>query len=139
MEHYNLKEILKKYENGETNLEEEKFLKDYFVSDRAIPKEHSSLASLFNYLNESEKDSFSGSISLKDKRSLKPYILLVASIFITGLVYLNHKYQKQQKVNKIYAQVEKALFLVADGIDKGQEGILQLENLEKTKNKIFKP
>lgn len=169
MENNHIDELLKKYFEAETSVEEERILKDYFgkaaISDRHRKYEH-----LFNFLKQ-EENVLSGNFderllaamqpepSGKAKlRSLYAPLLKIAAIFLllTSAVFFGYKTWEDKRSEDLLAksegkrgatiieindtyddpelareQLEKALALLGDKLNKGRElSVTGMEKLE---------
>jgi hypothetical protein len=152
--------LLEKYWEGETNLEEENVLKSYFQNG-AIDPEHQAFAPLFAYYNDQHKIQYSlpvaDDIIRKSKNitpvfslpSAKKWIYAIAAVF--GLILASWFLFKPSDtsvsanayVNEIedpeeaYRVTMEALAMVSGKLNKGTESIsIGMENVNKAN--IFK-
>jgi predicted RNase H-like HicB family nuclease len=150
MELANIKQLLDKYFQGETNLEEENQLKSYFSSEN-IASELEQYRPLFGYFNLSSKEVFIIELPLKSNKITIAWISIAASILFFGgiFAYMNYKPSSApvQTVSKLgtfespeeaFEQTQKALALLSENVNGGVEGIVYLSEFEKSKKLIFK-
>jgi hypothetical protein len=149
-----IEEILERYWEGESTLEEEKLLRTYFRSD-TVSTEHLPYRDLFSfYANESEKK-YTGNLKVPDtinqtaqrtkiltivRRVISAaaiLTLLVASVFITRN-QLSEKTTQPDYVYEISDPDEalevtlQALALVSGKLDKGTSSMINgMQNIEK--------
>ncbi len=131
--------LLKKYLEAETSLEEERILKNYF-SQENVPSHLAEYQNLFNYFSDSSLETSTRSITLT-KRSISLKWLSVAAmlIFFIGIfsVYQNDISEKEE-ARMAYLETQRALNLISQSLNKGNNAIAQLQTFENTQNKIFK-
>ena len=141
MELVKIEKLIEKYIEAETTLEEEKILKDYFLNEN-VPAHLESYKSMFTYFNNSSLEHSNKSITLPKKKN-KDYLkwLSVAAmlLFFVGVfsVYQNDLREKEQ-AKVAYAETQKALNMISQTLNKGNNAIAQLQVFENTQNRIFK-
>lgn len=140
-----IKNLLDKYFEGETSLDEEKILKNYFLDQRHIAEEFKSFAHLFTFIEEEKKITAPKlELTLQPKLKTKKFslssskwkvaasaaILIVAGFFVT----------KQFKTSKpLIAQHNKARIRVYDVGDNPEEALnATLFALNKASHKLNK-
>ena len=85
----NIENLLEKYENGETSLQEEQQLKDYFSQDTVAP--HLEMYKpMFTYFLVNQQEQFTKQLPLKTKKrfnykwlSVAAVAVLMVSVFVT--------------------------------------------------------
>ena len=148
MELNDLRILLKKYEEGETSLQEERDLKEYFNSNE-VAQEFIASKSIFNFDVESKKIEYSKEIQLKSKLKRKwAYAGVAASILILmSFLFFNdltNKKLEEQNLGTIedpeqaYLKTKETLQMVADVFSEGREDLEYLNEFNKTKNKFIK-
>ena len=155
-----IEELLEKYDNAETSLQEEQELRDYFLSDQVAPHlEH--YKPMFQYFTMSQKEEFTNDVPLKTtKRYFYQWISVAAvSILMLGIflprTLLGPSAEEERQAMETYEQTMEALSLVSAGMNKGKQELTSLamvsDNLNdgmskagrlgefsKATNKIFK-
>ena len=144
MEIDKIEELVEKYLEGNTSLQEEKELKTYFSSDD-IPVHLIQYKEVFGFYSEAKKET-SKDIILSKKPNNRKWIGIAASIVLVTMIatYLYQNTTESQKIDtfdtpeEAFVETHKALQLVANNINSGMENTAYLEEYEKTKKIIFK-
>ena len=147
MELNNLRNILQKYEDGDTSLQEERDLKKFFSSEE-VPEEFIAYKSIFNFNVESRKIEFSKDSQLKFTPKTKwAYAGVAASILIImSFLFFNelsNKALEDQNLGTIedpeqaYLKTKETLKMVADVFSEGRDDLKYLNEFNKTKNKFI--
>lgn len=157
----NIEKLLEKYDNGETTLQEEQQLKNYF-REETVPPHLEAYKAMFQYFSVTKEEHFTKDVPLKTKtNNLYKWISVAALIAIMFGVYIN----QPASINSIddltpeqqlaYSQtVEglqylgiafnkgndkmKTLNLVASNLEEGANKMAHLGEFSKTTNKILK-
>tara|TARA_B100000767_G_scaffold275635_1_gene313903 strand:+ start:12358 stop:12816 length:459 start_codon:yes stop_codon:yes gene_type:complete len=142
MEFANIEELLKKYINAETTLEEEAYLKAYFSSEDIAPH-LAEYQIMFTYFKTSKKDRFTKNIkNVTYFKRNKNWFSIAASIIIVISIYVgNHKFnefQERKKAKKTLAHIAVALKMMSSNLKKGNQSLRNLYIYEDSVNKIFK-
>lgn len=140
MELANIEQLVEKYLNAETTLQEETTLSNYFASNNVAPhlQEYSYM---FNYFKQSKDETFTKNIQLKPSKPKKnwKWLSVAASVALLVSVYVGYgNYQQKQKEQQQFAQVQDALKLLSVNLNKGDKAVASLYTYENTVNKIFK-
>lgn len=141
MELQNIKQLIEKYFDGTTSLQEEKQLKAYFSSDKVAP-ELEKYKGLFSYFSKEQQTQTAQEIVIRPKTRFNFW--LAASVIVAiglGIVFFQPKEPDLGTFDDpeiALQETQKALRLVAENINKGKEKIGYLQEYEKTKNTIFK-
>lgn len=144
MEIDKIEELVEKYLEGNTSLQEEKELKTYFSSDD-VPVHLIQYKEVFGFYSEAKKET-SKEIILSKKPNNKKWIGIAASIVLVTMIatYLYQNANKTQSVDtfdspeEAFVETHKALQMVANNINSGMENATYLQEYEKTKKIIFK-
>jgi hypothetical protein len=158
----NIEKLLEKYDNGETTLQEEQQLKNYFSKETVAP--HLEVYKpMFVYFLQTKKERFTKTIPLQSKKTytLYKWISVAAIAILMFAVYtqvgnqpvgLSDLSQDEfmaynqtveafnllaSKFNKGTESID-ALTLMSASIEKGTEKVSYLGEFSNTTNKIFK-
>nr|WP_299033495.1 hypothetical protein [uncultured Tenacibaculum sp.] len=129
MELANIEKLLDKYLDGETTLQEEQTLQEYFTSNNVAPhlQEYSMM---FGYFKQSKDETFTKTIQLKPEKTKKnwKWLSVAASVVLLFSVFIgNEEYQKHQQ-RKQFAQIKEALQLVSVNLNKGNDALYAVSN-----------
>lgn len=147
MEQSRKEELLKKYENGESSLQEEKELKDYFKNN---PKNfNENLAAVFTYYESQGEEQLNSQLRLKQK-SVKDILLGLAasSVLVFGLLFVllqNKEEVKQEPLvlkisenpKEVLKETQKVLALLSNHVNTGMGSVRYLKEYQNSKDKIF--
>lgn len=158
MELANIENLVEKYLNAETTLQEEQLLQNYFCSDNVAPHlEEYRL--MFSYFKQSKDETFTKTIQLKPEIKRKKnwkWLSVAASVILLFSTYIGileyEKHLREEQLAEQFAQVKKALqmvsvnlnkgneaiYAVSNNINKGKDAIGQLNTYEETVNKALK-
>lgn len=157
----NIEQLLEKYDNGETTLQEEQQLKDYFSQETVAP--HLEVYKpMFTYFLHTQKEQFTKTIPLKPKKTnnLYKWISVAAIAVLMFGIYMTSSTQgggimtPEQEVaynetkkafdllasnfNKGTQKKWEALGIMTNSLEKGNENIAYLGEFSNSTNKIFK-
>ncbi|RIW16274.1 hypothetical protein D0X99_07865 [Algoriphagus lacus] len=133
-----IKELLDKYWDAETTLEEEKELRDLLRNSEGFEQEKSLFKALENFQAEEPQH-----LTLPDSklRKLNPrWISWAASVAIlVGSFWSWRVYEQKQAEKEAYEEVMEALALIQTNLSKGQEQMEPLKDLKylNTTNQLF--
>jgi hypothetical protein len=156
-----IEQLLKKYDNGETSLQEEQQLKHYFTQETVAP--HLEVyKSMFQYFLQTQQEQFTKDVPLKPRKTFTLYKWIsVAAVAVIMLgVYTQvgnsrsfsdlsdeelYAYNQTMKVfNLVSSKLNQgsenmnALNLVSSNFTKGAESIVYISEFSKTTNKFSK-
>ena len=154
MEYVKIKILLEKYFDGESSLEEERALREYFTRNEVVPEEFAYARELFLYFNEESDVRFENSEVVKTKRLQRKYLLrltgIAASILlIAGVLF----YALRPETQVTYAvingvkitdkeiaikETRKALLLISDNLNEGTKDLGYLTKLNEVQQLISK-
>ena len=153
----NIENLLKKYENGETTLNEEQQLKNYFSKDTVEP--HLEMYKpMFAYFLVNQQEQFTKDVPLKTKRIFNYKWLSVAAVTVLMFgFYFNQGPTEKEKQDALLAynqtmevfdmvalQFNKGkshanvLSLTSSNLNKGVKHINYIGEFSKTTNKFLK-
>lgn len=157
-----IEKLLEKYDNGETTLQEEQQLKNYFSQEVVAP--HLEVYKpMFVYFLQTQKEQFTKTIPLQPKKTytLYKWISVAAIAVLMFAVYIQFGSQAKSmnelsqdeyaaltqtveafnllasKFNKGTESID-ALALMSTSLEKGTENVALLGEFSNTQNKIFK-
>lgn len=126
----NIEDLIEKYHNAETSLQEEAQLKAYFASDNvAAHLEH--YKPMFQYFSQSKQEQYTKDVPLNSKKTkLYQWISVAAvAVLMLGLVvpsFMGPTEEEKQEALMVYNQTMEAFNLISLGMN---EGKTQLTNL----------
>ena len=135
MELAKIENLLEKYFEAETTIQEEAVLKEYFAQDKVAAHltEHKEL---FSFFSDSSLETSNRTIALDDKKkkiiSLKWLSIAAMLVFFVGIysVYQQNESEKEE-ARLAYIETQKALDLISSSLNKGTGAIAQLDNFNK--------
>lgn len=133
-----IEKLLEKYLEGQSTLEEEAQLKNYFTSDTVAPHLNEYKA-LFSYFASNKKVSYERELPVMPKAKPMNWLRYAAGLaLLIGFVGMFRYYQQKRTALKAYEETQYALTMIAEQMQKGNEAIIQLSAFEETTNKVFK-
>ncbi|WP_339835606.1 hypothetical protein [uncultured Flavobacterium sp.] len=144
MEINKIEELIEKYLEGNTSLQDENVLKTYFTAQN-IPSHLNQYKDVFGYYKDSKNETTKEFI-LPEKHKSKKWIGIAASVVLVTMIatYLYQNTTKKEDLGtfdspeEAFVETHKALQLVANNINSGMENVSYIEEYEKTKTIIFK-
>ncbi|RZV69917.1 MAG: hypothetical protein EX254_00890 [Flavobacteriaceae bacterium] len=155
-----IEKLLEKYDNGETSLQEEQQLKNYF-SKETVPAHLESYQTMFQYFSVTKEEQYTKDVPLKTKTYLYQWISVAAVVAIMFGVYTQFSgpstIEEQLTDEQLLAYNQtveglqylgialnkgnekmKTLNLVASNLNEGTEKMAHIGEFTKTTNKILK-
>lgn len=147
MELIKIESLLKKYDEGETSLKEEKILKEYFSSEET-PDHLKEYRSIFNFSIKEKEISYPKEIKVKSRKKSYAFIGIAASIILAiGIFTYQYDEQNQLSYNELgtienpeeaFLKTKEALQMVAEVLNNGQEELQYVEEFNNTTSKYIK-
>lgn len=146
MEVQKIEQLIEQFLEGNTTLQEEKMLKEYFTQNE-VPPHLIGYQSLFGYYEMSKNESSKNFEFPIKKKNYTKWFGVAASILLVTLItffYLQDSTPKQENLGtfdnpeEALVETHKALQLVANNLNSGMESVSYLDEYEKTKKTIFK-
>lgn len=148
MELSKIEQLLDKYFEGKTTLQEENDLKKYF-SQAFVPTHLEQYKAMFTYFSQSKEEKMETEIKLpKENKKIIWYkyvgiaAILVVSFTIIQLYPTKNEIKltqaEQKEAQRAFNETKKAFQLISKNLNKGNNAIAYLDEFESTKNKIFK-
>jgi hypothetical protein len=137
----NIEQLLEKYLNAETSLEEERQLQQYFLQDNVAPHLQD-YAAMFTYYKTAKQDTFTKPLQITPKKRNFKLVYIAASVALLISIFFGKQeydnYNNRKKAEQIYADVSKGLLLLSKNLKKGEQAVSNLYAYENTVNKILK-
>lgn len=138
MESIKIEQLIEKYLDAETTLQEEAVLQDYFVNSKVAPHLEEYRA-LFGYFAKSKNERYTKTIQLKTKKTNWKWLSVAASVAILFSVYFGYNnVQERAEAEIAFQQTQEAFQLLSNNMNKGTAAIGYLGEYQTTTNKIFK-
>ncbi len=141
-----IKTLLHKFNNAETTLEEEKYLKEYFLSNE-VAEEYLPYKDYFLYLTKEKSYTLNKTAFMKRNKNKFYKIAFAASVLLAFSFFIYFTFYKNKDEENLgtFANAEqamqethKALLMVSENLNIGIENALYINEYEKTKKTIFK-
>ena len=147
MELIKIEALLEKYENGNTSLEEEKILQNYFTSGD-VPDQLKEYVNLFSFTTNARKHTYSRPVTSVNKSKKFALIGVAASIIIAFGVFMavnnpeseldQHNLGTIEDPEEAYLKARETLQLVSQVLNSGKEDLTYVTEFDKAKNKYIK-
>jgi len=134
----NIEELLVKYENGETTLNEEQQLKDYFSQETVEP--HLEMYKpMFAYFLVNQQEQFTKDVTLKTRKiEIYKWISVAAvAVLMIGFYFRSPFVNSQEDLGTYedpqlaYNEVVKSLGMVSKSFNKGKASVSYLGEMQK--------
>ena len=128
-------ELLEKYWNGETTLEEEQQVKSHFKSNPGLTKE----SEYFRFLKKEQDVKFERKVSKNSKRTWLSAAATVAVGLITALLVLQESNKDPYAIDdpeKALEETKRALLMIGSGLNEGQSYAMELTKINKAKDQL---
>lgn len=137
----NIENLLEKYENGETSLQEEQQLKDYFSQDTVAP--HLEMYKpMFTYFLVNQQEQFTKQLPLKTKKrfnykwlSVAAVAVLMVSVFVTKPFSTGEPTFTDQEIIEIN-NAKEALAIMSKHLNQGTTQVGYLDAINKAGTQI---
>ena len=129
--------LIEKYLNGDTTLQEEALLKNYFTSDN-VASNLQVYQSMFEYFTVKNSETSNSLVPLQKPASKYYWISGIAASIALLIGFLAiQNYQEQKQAEKAFADTKMAFELIGKQLNKGNQAIEKLGTIEQVKNKAF--
>ncbi len=144
MELTKIENLIEKYFEGNTSIEEEKILHVYFAQIY-VPAHLQEYQAMFRYFSENKREISSQPIQVKTKKKAweMSWLSIAAAIILLFTIYKvipNDTISLKERVEaeQAFVETQKAFQLISQNLNKGNKAIAYLKDYEVVKNKIFK-
>ena len=135
MELAKIENLLEKYFEAKTTIQEEAVLKEYFAQEEVAAHlvEHKEM---FNFFSESSLETFNREIELsrKSERIIPIKWLSIAAmlVFFIGVYSIYEQNESEKEEARLaYMETQRALELISNSLNKGAGAIAHLDNFNK--------
>lgn len=146
MESKVIENLVGKYLNAETSLQEEAILQDYFSSGDVAPHLQE-YAPLFAYFNVSRQENYSGKIHFKGdgfqegRKKVYSWVAIAASIVLAAGLFLQQpnettEFGSYEDPELAMQKTKEALQMVSQYMNTGTEELVYLKEFDNAQNKI---
>ena len=135
MELAKIENLLEKYFEAETSIQEEAILQKYFAQ-KEVPEHLKQYKEMFNFFSSSSLETSNRTIQLTEESkktiSIKWLSIAAMLVFFIGIysVYQQNETEKQE-ARLAYIETQKALELISQSLNKGTGAIAHLDNFNK--------
>ena len=143
MESKRISELLKKYEAGETSLQEEASLRYYFVNTKKLPSAWKPYSSFFGYYSTAKKEAYPKK-QIKKPVVFQSWMAAAAMIAIIITIFLGTKPEKNNSelskanVNLAFEQFQSNIKLLSNHLNRGTQQLAYLDYWNETTQKFIK-
>lgn len=150
MESQKIEHLLENYFEGNTSLEQEKYLQDYFKSGQVAPH-HQMYQEMFTYFASAKDESTNLTPALEpEKKHLFHFNstkwMSIAALLVVALgsfYFLNNKSNninttQQQEAQLAFEKTKEALHFISTQFNSSSQNLALIQEFEKSTNKIFK-
>lgn len=143
MESHKIKQLLEKYFEGATSIQEEKELKKYFSSGNIAP-ELMQYQRMFGYFHHQKDIQPQREVNLHPQTSRSWMWVAASAVILLGIGF---SFLKQQPTTNLGSfdnpelaleETHKALSLIAENLNQGKQNMQYIQEYENTKKYIFK-
>lgn len=148
MELSKIEELLKRYDEGETSLSEERLLREYFIKEE-VPEHLLSYKLMFSFSAKQAQETFEGNKDKPKLNSKKNWYAWspIAAVLILALgIFFFNDFSDTLNKNDIgtiaeeelaLEKTKEALNMVSQFMNEGKSDLVYLKEFNKTKNKII--
>lgn len=137
MESVKIEQLLDKYLNAETTLQEETVLSDYFTSGQ-VATHLEEYKALFIYFADNKSERFTKTIQLNTKKTNWKWLSVAASVVLLFSVYTGYQNNQKEEARIAFENTQMAFQLISKNFNKGTAAVSYLGEYQTTTNKIFK-
>ncbi|PTX62897.1 hypothetical protein C8N46_102298 [Kordia periserrulae] len=136
MELANIENLLEKYFEATTTVQEEQELQAYFSQDNVAPhlQEYQPMFQCFTNL---KAETSTRNVPLQPRKNYLKWISVAAVFVLTTSLFIN-EWNKQRQAEEAFEYFKTTMALVSQSFNSGASHINYLTQFEETTNKIFK-
>lgn len=135
MELINIENLLEKYFEATTTVQEEQELQQYFTQDNVAPHLQE-YQPMFQHFANLQGEKYTKNVPLQPRKNYLKWIS-VAAVFLlaTGLFF--NEWNQQRQAEQAFADFKTTMTLVSENFNNGASHINHLNQFTETTNKIF--
>ncbi len=144
MELNKIEQLLEAYFEGNTTLNDEAILKEYFASE-SVAAHLQNYVPLFKSFEVAKSEVLKAEIKLPNKeKAMKPWMYSVAAILVTaitvGALFFSKPSVSQEEREALMAfnQTRETMMLLSKNLNKGTEQLAIIDQFKINKNKVLK-
>ncbi|WP_298511437.1 hypothetical protein [uncultured Kordia sp.] len=135
MELANIEQLIEKYFEATTTVQEEQELQAYFSQDNVAPHLQEYLP-MFQYFTDLKTEKSTRNVPLQPRKNYLKWISVAAVFILTTSLFFN-EWRKQEEAKQAFSDFKMAMSLVSENFNTGASHINYLTQFEETTNKIF--
>ncbi|EDP96114.1 hypothetical protein U8527_14480 [Kordia algicida OT-1] len=135
MELANIENLLEKYFEATTTVQEEQELQAYFSQNNVAPHLQE-YQPMFQHFANLKSEQFTRNVPLKPRKNYLKWISVAAVFLLTTGLFFN-EWKKQREAEQAFEDFKMTMSLVSESFNTGASHINHLAQFEETTNKIF--
>ena len=136
MELANIENLIEKYFEATTTVQEEQELQAYFSQDNVAPHLQE-YQPMFQYFTDLKAEKFTRNVPLQPRRKNYLKWISVAAVLVLTTGFFLNEWNERRKAEEAFADFKMAMSLVSENFNTGASHINYLTQFEETTNKIF--
>ncbi|WP_420573964.1 hypothetical protein [Kordia sp.] len=136
MELANIENLLEKYFEATTTVQEEQELQAYFSQTNVAPHLEE-YQPMFQHFTNLKGEQFTRNVPLEPRRKNYLKWISVAAVFVLTTSLFFNEWRNQHEAEKAFAEFKTTMSLVSQNFNSGASHINHLAQFEETTNKIF--
>ncbi|MGO2102602.1 MAG: hypothetical protein ACTH3E_06090 [Psychroflexus halocasei] len=144
MKEDDIRELLKLYDLGETTIEQEETLRDFFLKNTDIPEDLEIYQQMFVGFQEAKKEDYDEFKFEKPKSKKLTHqfykLAAVLIVLIASSFYLNSHYQdykQKEEARLVFKQTKEVLDKLSFEMNKASSNLKYINKLEETKKRLI--
>jgi hypothetical protein len=135
MELINIENLLEKYFEATTTVQEEQELQHYFTQDNVAPHLQE-YQPMFQHFANLQGEKYTKNVPLQPRKNYLKWISVAAVFLLTTGLFIN-EWNQQRQAEQAFADFRTTMTLVSESFNNGASHINHLNQFTETTNKIF--
>jgi hypothetical protein len=135
MELINIENLLEKYFEATTTVQEEQELQHYFTQDNVAPHLQE-YQPMFQHFANLQGEKYTKNVPLQPRKNYLKWISVAAVFLLTAGLFIN-EWNQQRQAEQAFADFRTTMTLVSESFNNGASHINHLNQFTETTNKIF--